>query len=323
MLYDKLLATDQMRGFYRDRLKDISTALETYRDTLIAVVEGVHKEAAKATDKAHYHTVAHVLSRHAISNLDGISSLITSGCVEPCDALFRTQLESIFGVCYLLKADQVRRGQCYCYCYFQTRLRNLRLFDSKHPEGIKYREMLKVSQMWKDFLVELDAKEIVFAPQGPQLEASLKKPPFDEIEKEWKRLKYRADGKPKSMDPNWYSFYQGPAQFRDLAKALDQEPLYINFYKLHSEYMHAGNGLNSIKLNNDGSAELRPLRHPGGMKTIVGMTMSVTEFLCMTLINHYFPAEMAPFSEQYKNKLRPAKAFAKAAMSNFEEWKTI
>src|SRR4030095_5536418 len=122
---------------------------------------------------------------------------------------------------------------------------------------------------------------------------------FAPIEAEWSKHK---------KDPAWFSLFGGPKDIRSLAIHLKWAGMYEFLYRHWSNNVHAGDCLEDYGPGDNGAVSIRPIRHPEGLHSIVGMAVSISLAVGRTLLARYgTDQQRSAYRDEYVANLQQRK----------------
>lgn len=243
---DRLADYDRYMGILagmRDHLRQCMEQLQT----AIQIV-AIHQEAP---DKIH-HLATLGLARNVLAQVDGVTILVEQGAGECCGPLLRSVWEGYFGILYILDSDTERRALSYIVSHYQRRLRMYSELDGSTIEGTALR---------REATGEAEAAALAthrtMTTEIANCQRELNSPSLAPIDAEWRRLKAS-----NPRDPNWYTLFNGPKSFRQLAQRHKKYVFYKTWYDKWSGTIHAGNGLENVGWQGGTDLRFKPVRHP-------------------------------------------------------------
>jgi hypothetical protein len=271
-----------------DRIGELLQRCVNYGTELIPLLD----EAAKDTDEG---VAILTLLRHTIEMLDGVEILVRRGAADPCFALLRSMMESIFSIEYIIEADSRNRGLAYQVQHAHDRIELYRRMDPSTSEGKEFVEMMKEDHtIGADAFTAIDSTELI-----ANLQRMLARPEFVPVEAEWRK---RAA---KDKWPTWYSLSGGPRTIRKLAHHLKKQGWYEVLYKDFSRRAHAGGALDAIHPTKGGGKAYQPLRYPASSALVANLAISMAMHIYYKLLHHYCSGKVRPFVNWYMSEIRP------------------
>lgn len=181
--------------------------------------------------------------RHILVLLLGIRFLVKEDSIEPCRPLLRGILESYFGIEYILEKDTERRSMAFMVCNVHYGIKMYKSYDSSTEQGKALLKDLEVSGFTKPQQIPGLKQKII------NLESLLKNAVYAEAESEYQRLReLNKKCKSRKSQLQWYSFYGGPKNVKELADHIKQSAIY-HLYRTWSGSTH---GTDIIKFVDDG-----------------------------------------------------------------------
>jgi Family of unknown function (DUF5677) len=239
--YDRYMRVlSGMRDHLRKCMEQLQTAIR---------IVAIHQAAP---DKI-YHLTTLGLARHVMVQVDGVSILAEQGAGECCGPPLRSACEGYFGILHILAADTERRALSYVVSHYRRRLKMHTELDGSTPEGATLRAEAAG-----------EAEAAALAAHRPIPDAitncqrELRSPSLAPIDAEWQRLKAANP----HQDPHWYSLFNGPRSFRQLAQVHKKYVFYKTWYDKWSGTIHAGNGLENVGWRGGTDLRFKPMRQP-------------------------------------------------------------
>src|SRR5262245_54828544 len=187
--------------------------LQEVIDTAVVLLERTLRDVAE-TDEETFDSRIGVISsyRHLIEMVDGVQLLLSSAAPIPSRLPLRSGLESLLTIEYILADDSRRRAFAWVVCGLHQQARLVEMFDPETNRG-------------RDFLTDFKSDRLVgrWTPTArdskddlSKIQSRLKKPHLIEAADEYEGLR-SGTGKSKPRIPEWYSFYGGPRNLREVA----------------------------------------------------------------------------------------------------------
>ncbi len=198
-----------------------------------------------------------LMFRNILELLDSISILIREGSIDPCKAMLRTILETVFGLEYILEKNTKNRALAFLVCHYHKQLKMLSKLNPTEQSNRQLRQKLRVdkSTSIEDDLFTLDDIE----ERIENVNNILKDPIYADAEAEYQKAYNNGNRNPK-----WYSLYSGVNNLEQLAIYLNRPGLYEIIYRSLSESVHGSDILQGkvgiMKSGNLGIVQLRFLK---------------------------------------------------------------
>ena len=229
-----------------------------------------------------------VLFRQIIDLADAIEGMLSHGCVTPTKPLLRSMFEAMLGLEYQVEstATEVRRTLSWVHEDIRQRRRaSMRIRDGEHR-----------------FVPNLPSEALDETLQHIEdMTSVLQEPHMQEVVEE-----YRTCKKQQRRSPRWYSLFDGPRSFRELAGRFQLEDMYETKYREWSALLHAQGGLHKVfRLAGDEQITMRGLRHPDDLYFIVNLTVTFLVMSMMLLTNRYREGEAPEREVWYAAKIKP------------------
>ncbi len=210
---------------------------------------GVYAQCLHDNGHQYIHKPALALYYHVLEMTDAIQILVENSSVEPVAPLMRSALEAVFSLEYLFQKDYEHRSLVWRYHYLR---KNLRQYDPEEQDE-EVQKYLKEqgNEMSLDAITELR-----------KIRNRLESDEFEDIHQKLKG---------KQVPNHWYSWVmdeikKGPGSFKELAKNLDEKPVFPDFPRMHLPLYHVVYTTYSRKVHGDSypyTKELRWARHMG------------------------------------------------------------
>jgi hypothetical protein len=171
---------------------------------------------------------------HIIEMADGIHALLSVSCCEPAVPLLRSLFEGFLALAYMLAAENEveysRRLRSWRFIEVIKDIERIKILD---PDYQRIERLLNLSkQAQKDTGISPDFKAGI-----KQKEDYLNSDIMADVAAEYNKLK----AKPKPIRyPEWYNFFGGPRNLRELATKLAYEDHYEIVYPHWSRTSHSG-----------------------------------------------------------------------------------
>jgi hypothetical protein len=181
-----------------------------------------------------------VLLRQIVGMVDAIEILLCRSAVHASTLQLRALFESSLYLEWTLVGDLERKA-AYYYVHNLLRLRRWAMrVQPGTPEHENFKRIFDAAGLPLNQTLGDEGKR-----QTDEIERVLAQPRFADICKDlrqWKKLNRR--------DPAWYSPL-GVSNLREVAAAVQKEPLYVVVYGMGSEVMHASNYGQHVTFNNN------------------------------------------------------------------------
>lgn len=184
-------------------------------------------------DNEEFLNVPLMLLREAMDLTDSCSILIQKGTADTTKILARSLFEIFLYIEYIFKADLKRR----CYAYMLSSVLDfIKYHESILNEfsGQKGARRQSLDENRRNDILSLIAdKKTIFEVPG-----------YDDAYSyyETETANRKAKGVRKKLDA-WYSYYDGPANLRDLSRELGIEHVYQLFYSKYSKLAHGNEAI--------------------------------------------------------------------------------
>ena len=232
---------------------------------------------------------------HVIEMTDGIEVLVSQCCPNPTIPLLRSSFEALLTIDYIIEADHQRRAFAWLVCYVRERLSQYEMLDHSRARGREFFATLETDEISK-YLKLPSFPNLVQAIQN--LESLLiNNPNYKIADSEYQSLKRR-------RKPNWYSFFNGPRDLRELAMHLNRGAQYDILYRYWSRITHAGDLSRFLTKTSEGSPAFKPLRNPEELKHVSVMASSFILDATKKILGKFRAGEMASLGRWYVRETR-------------------
>jgi len=223
------------------------------------------------------------LAKQTITMLDGITTLLRSGCGIAIYPLSRSLWEADLQMTWVLETDQELRARTYWVAHL---LKELRRCESERQSS-EARKKIKQSyptMQWRE--------ESAIASEIANIEAVLDRPEHAAIRTAAKRS-------------GFWAASLGVGSFEAMAQKLDRWPEYEVLYRTLSGVVHSTNpGAHVRKQGVD--LRINDIRDPSASLRILTMSCYWTIRGFANLIQHYRPEEQRAFAQRYAREWRSA-----------------
>lgn len=207
--------------------------------------------------------------RHELELLDGISSLLKTGCDEPIRLLLRGAFEAHLGMLYIAEADSLQRALCYRVADLHRLITLAKRLDPSTPEGKQAQKAIDSDT--SGFRIPREGHDTKNYVTG--FEAKLRLPRLVPIEADWQRTR-----KVLGRRPDWFSLLDGPNTLEGLAVRLKHGAQYERLYRDWSGSVHASDLLERAESSGEGHISIRSLRRPSDLQTLAFLGVSIAVF---------------------------------------------
>ncbi|MCS3662274.1 hypothetical protein GGP85_003140 [Salinibacter ruber] len=233
-----------------------------------------------------------LLLRHFLETVDACSILIREGATRPVKPNFRAAIEAYFQLRYLTdeEGNLEKRSRDYIACHLYRQLKRYRQIDPDTELGKQFRSRLGEKVPEDPTFGEMDDLESRREGIRNYLSAE-----YSDSKRAYEE--YRE--KHGSGTVKWYQLRSGPHSLVELARAIDEEWLYVVFYQGFSGSIHGSNVFQEFLQDGGDDFYLDPLRNPRGATTL---TLVVVILSCRTYrhVTEYFvPGKMPELERWY------------------------
>ena len=237
---------------------------------------------------------------HMIEMTDALGALVEECCTIPMTPLMRSSFEALLSIKYLLQDDYDRRSLAYLVCTAHRRRRTHNLFDPETQEGQEFKHDwdidLRAYSDGRDIRELEDAARTARA-QNQQI---LRQEKYAEAENEYQHLKNR------SGKVEWYQFYNGPRNLRQLARIFHYGARYDFFYRSWAGISHSTDISRFVIKLPDGKSAIRKLRDPSELATLTSIAVNFMLEAKLMLLSKFHHGEENSIRKWYLNTIRPS-----------------
>jgi len=246
--------------------------------------------------------------KNLISNIDGISVLVASSIIEPCNALLRTLLENFLSLEYLLEdnAGSGQRSRNFMVWDFVERRKWVKKGDVNSAEHAQLAKKFKQDKRLYD-------SPVMSFPKADKICELIDKGLNGQTYRDtW--LEYQRTRKIKKRTPAWYSLFDGPGSVEELATKLGYPALYEMLYRGFSPSSHGNNIVpGKISFPNGPEVYLEPIRDKTQASSTVNHCLQISNLAFRSYIEKRVPfmancykewvAYAYPYSTQLNNEV--------------------
>lgn len=219
--------------------------------------------------------------RNILSVADGISVLIKNSSIDNAKSLVRVLMESTFSLEYLLQENTKNRALSYFVWNAHRDLKFIEQFNPNTEVGKQFKSKMAKDKFAKDTEFK-DFPEFVVAKKNA--EELLKLPNYIPVEEEYQRTCA------KKKNPNWFTLYDGPADFEQLSSRINLDGFYQLLYRSYSRNIHSTNVHKDVFFQNDnGTSDIIQIRYAKNCHLIAVDTINLLLVAFITVKNKLLP----------------------------------
>ncbi len=249
-----------------------------------------------------------LLFRNFIEHVDAVQVLANRGCSLGMIPSMRTILETYLSIRYILQDNSDNRAIAYQIGHFRNTIKSNKRFVAGTDERSKFVSSLKEDDFWKS-APPLSGEALISAnKQIESFNMAMLSPEYAPINAEWNRtvsLKTKNGKNKKYQSVQWFNLFDGPANIRELTKAVVDVSFYEIFYKMMCETTHAADAMKYFGRGVAGETAIRPIRHPDGMQYRIYFVSVLCIYLIRFLLRKFAPDKMVDFMDVYKRDFKP------------------
>ncbi len=239
--------------------------------------------------------VPSVFLRNSVELGDAISILIKKSSIEPAKILIRSLMESTFSLLYIIEKDEDKRTLSFLVCRLNKEIRY-------------YKQFIKEEDISKTFVSKFIKQEPHFKLKehcNPEKikyvilakESLLTEKYYEDVNKEYERTCNKK--KKRNNNPNWYSLYDGPADFEGLCYYLNNTILYEFQYRKYSENVHPNNVMSGFAIAGKDKAQMLQIRNFKDCKEVFYNGINLLIDVYREFIKKRLPAKQYEFDNWY------------------------
>ena len=280
--------------------KELKLILKILSENLREVVNfGTHilkwdiKKKRGGTDK----NVPSVFLRNSIELGDAISLLIEKSSIDPAKVIVRSLMESTFNLLYMIEKHEDLRSHSFLICRINKEIKYYKQFIKE--EDISKNFVAKFIKQERHFNLDNHCNPIEIKKVIKAKESLLLKEKYREANAEFLRTCNK--GKGRNNNPNWYSLYDGPKNFEELSKYLNNSILYEFQYRKYSENVHPNNVLSGFVLSGINKAGILQIRNFKDSKEVFYNGVNLLIDVYREFIKRRLPEKQKKFENWYFN----------------------
>lgn len=235
--------------------------------------------------------VAILFFRNILSVADGISVLIKNSSIDNTKSLVRVLMESVFSLEYLLQENTKNRALSYFVWNAHRDLKFLEQLNPNTESGKQFKAKIAKDRFVKDTEFKEHPEFVAGKRNAEEL---LKLPDYIPVEEEYQRTCA------KKKNPNWFTLYDGPADFEQLSSKINLDGFYQLHYRSYSRNIHSTNVHKDVFFpNENGTQDIIQIRYS---KDCLAVSVDTINFLIvafMTVIGKLLPEKNDDYLNWY------------------------
>jgi hypothetical protein len=229
--------------------------------------------------------------RNILSVADGISVLIKNSSIDNAKSLVRVLMESVFSLEYLLQENTKNRALSYFVWNAHRDLKFLEQLNPNTESGKQFKAKIAKDRFAKDTEFKEHPEFVAGKRNAEEL---LKLPDYIPVEEEYQRTCA------KKKNPNWFTLYDGPADFEQLSSKIKLDGFYQLHYRSYSRNIHSTNVHKDVFFpNENGTQYIIQIRYS---KDCLAVSVDTINFLIvafMTVIGKLLPEKNDDYLNWY------------------------
>lgn len=237
-----------------------------------------------------------LLLQHFLEMVDACSILIREGATRPMKANLRVALEVYLQLRYLTdeKGNLERRSRDYIACHLHRQLKRYRKVDPDTELGKQFRSRLG-EKIPEDPVFE-QMNDLESSREAIRNKLSTE---YEKSEKAYEEYRERHS----SGTVKWYQLRDGPQSLVELSQVIDEEWLYVAFYRSFSGSIHGSNVFQEFFQEDDGELYLDPLRNPRGAATLTSVVVTLSCRKYRHVTEYFVPGKMQELKSWYEGHM--------------------
>lgn len=231
--------------------------------------------------------------RNIIELCDTQSILIRNSSIDPAKNLFRTLLENCFSLIYMIEENEKQRALSFMVVKTYEQINEYKKWISEEQLSVTNLKELNKDSIDYSYGKLVDNPEII---KTMNLKKSLlEKPEFKNTVIEYQRTKKKKG----FYKGNWYSLYDGPSNFLELAKHLKKYAYYDFIYRKYSNNVHGTEVMKGMVASDSNNAQIIQIRDFENAQDLIVRILTLTLETYLIFINQRVPKKIVEFSNWY------------------------
>lgn len=253
-----------------------------------------------------------VFLRNIIELADAISILINNSSIDPAKIIFRSLIESCYGLIYMIEKNQKQRANCFLVIKSVEKIKQCNKWISSENSHKEFVSKINQDDLEVDLSKYFDHAEFVNVKE--QREKLLNKQEFKSVHDEYIRTK-----KKLNKDPNWYSLYDGPRNFRELTEQIGKALRYEFYYRTFSDNVHGTSVEKGFAYAGEDRAQVIQIRDFENVEELFSHTVATLLELYIFFIRYRIPEKEECFKDWFKKFKIPYFEITKAKLINYKK----
>lgn len=212
--------------------------------------------------------------------LDSIGILTKKGSTASVNILSRTLLELSLNLRYVLVMPKEKGQAAYNVCYFGRKKTHIKIHDENTRMGRSFKINLeKLNQSAKRYGLIIYPKPKISEKNDNDYYKRYPHVKIAQDEYDRVRKKLNKDNPFDNREPNWYSLFNGPKNFRQLLEKFDLGAYYEFLYGPQSAEIHGNDANTMMQVNADNELGITMLRNPENLQRSIFWVVDITHRL--------------------------------------------
>ena len=236
-----------------------------------------------------------LIFRDQLDKADAISILIKESSIDPSKILLRSVLESYLYIDYLLEKNTLDRSMALLVYNKKKELKFYNKFKSGHAENTKFLKNIEKDKLVPSIDLPSDSEVNLAIERKNKI---LQLPQYRKACIEYERVESAG-----RKNPNWYSLFNGPSDFEQLASYLNLSFYYDILYRKWSGSVH-GTDIIEGKINKSvdttkGNIDIVQLRFPKDAQTVTSYLLLMQLETYRLIMKAKIPGKYDEFKKWY------------------------
>jgi hypothetical protein len=269
-------------------LKSVLDKLGSLLNESVSIGTHILKWDVEKLREGKDNNIPSVFLRNIIELADAISILISNCSIDPAKIIFRSLLESCYGLLYMLEDNEKQRAYCFMVYKSVEKIKQCNKWISSEKSHSQFKIKLSKDTLDVDLSRYFDHPDFIRVKK--QREKLLEKPEFKPVYEEYLKTKKKID-----REFHWYSLYNGPKNFIELTEFLGKTISYEFHYKIFSDNVHGTSVEKGFSNAGGGKAQIIQIRDYENVQELFSHTITVLLELYIVFIRKRIPEKDPEF----------------------------